>query len=245
MRTSTEAASPGARALAWAVHLYTASGAVIALGALVATVEGEARAAFLWMAAALFIDATDGALARAARVKQVVPAFDGARLDDIVDYLNYVVVPVFFAWHFDMLPAAGAGAIAAAPLLASAYGFCQVDAKTPDHMFTGFPSYWNVAVYYLFALDMPPAVNAAVLVLFSVLVFVPIRYVYPSRNPFLRRATVTAGGVWGVTLIATFFQLPEPDRAIVWASLAFPAWYFALSFYLHFRNPVPSRASNP
>src|SRR5437016_2396417 len=131
-------ASPIRRALAWSVHLYTALGSVAALESLRATVAGDARAAFFWMAIALAIDSSDGVLARTVRVKEVVPTYDGAKLDDIIDYLNYVVVPMFFTVQMGMLPAGIAGAIAAAPLLSSAYGFCTSAAKTADFFFTGF-----------------------------------------------------------------------------------------------------------
>jgi len=226
--------SAASRALAWSVHLYTALGAVIALEALVATVRGDARAAFLWMAAALAIDSSDGTLARAARVKEVVPTYDGSKLDDIVDYLNYVVVPVFFAVEMKLVPDRAVVVIAALPLLASAYGFCQSAAKTADFFFTGFPSYWNITVFYMYAFGAPPSVNAAALVLLSLLVFVPIGYVYPTRQPFLRPLTIALGLAWGAALMVALARLPEPSPVLVYGSLAFPLYYFALSFYLHF-----------
>jgi phosphatidylcholine synthase len=221
-----------ARALAWSVHLYTAFGAVVALEALEATVRGEAREAFLWMALALAIDSSDGVLARAARVKEVVPTYDGGKLDDIVDYLNYVVVPVFFATHTGMLPSGWVGLVAALPLLASAYGFCQSAAKTADFFFTGFPSYWNITVFYLYAVHAPPALNAALLAFLSALVLVPLGYVYPSRQPFLRPLTIGLGLAWGAALLVALWRLPAPSLALVYGSLGFPIYYFALSFHL-------------
>jgi phosphatidylcholine synthase len=231
-------ASVRERTLAWAVHLYTASGAVWALAALAATVGGDSRGAFLWMAVALFVDSTDGTLARAARVKEVVPQYDGSRLDDIVDYLNYVLVPVFFALMNGMLPATYALWIGAFPLIASAYGFCQAAAKTSDFFFTGFPSYWNIAIFYLYVLDMPPRVTAGVLIVLSVLVFVPIGYIYPSRTRSHRPLTLSLGALWGIAMLVALFELPRPSRWLVWGSLVFPIYYFALSFYLHSRRPV-------
>lgn len=225
-----------ARALAWAVHAYTALGAPIALAALVATVEGDVRAAFLWMSLAVFIDATDGVLARAARVKEVVPEFDGARLDDVVDYLNYVVVPIFFAVEQDMLPAGAALWIAAAPLLASAYGFCNTAAKTGDFFFTGFPSYWNVFVFYAWGLGLSPTATATWLLALSALVFVPIGYLYPSRQPFLRPVTIALGALWGAAILIAIARLPTPSPLLLDASLLYVAYYFALSLYLHFKR---------
>jgi phosphatidylcholine synthase len=236
MMSAAPASSLLARALAWSVHLFTALGAVVALEALEATARGEARAAFSWMALALAIDSADGVLARAARVKEVLPSYDGSKLDDLVDYLNYVVVPIFFASRMDMLPSGGAGLFAALPLLASAYGFCQGGAKTADFFFTGFPSYWNITVFYFYTLHTPPALNAALLALLSALVLVPLGYVYPTRQPFLRPLTIGLGLAWGAALVVALWRIPAPSPALVHGSLAFPVYYFALSFYLDRRR---------
>ena len=126
---------------AWLVHAFTATGAVLAYMAVEATIAGDTRRAFLWLVVATLVDAVDGALARLARVKERTPQFNGARLDDIVDYLTFVFVPVFILRHDGLLPAGASGlAVASAVLLSSAYGFSREDAKTPDHFFTGFPS---------------------------------------------------------------------------------------------------------
>ncbi len=233
-------ATPLRRTLAWGVHLYTALGAVIALQAIVATVNGDVRAAFLWMAAALAIDSSDGVLARAVRVKEVVPTYDGAKLDDIVDYLNYVVVPMFFAVQTKLIPPDSAGLVAALPLLASAYGFCTSAAKTTDFFFTGFPSYWNIAVFYMWALGTTPALNAVVLIALAILVFVPIGYVYPTRQPFLRPLTITLGVLWALLLTIALIHLPAPSPTLLRLSFLFPAYYFVLSGYLHLNRGASS-----
>ncbi|HEY8368161.1 MAG TPA: CDP-alcohol phosphatidyltransferase family protein, partial [Thermodesulfobacteriota bacterium] len=154
------------------VHLYTASGVVLALLALDAGLGGRPRAAFVLLTLAVFVDASDGTLARAARVKERASLFDGARMDDIVDYLTFVFVPVVLAYAWGLLPAEGGLLVAACPLLASALGFARVDAKTADHFFTGFPSYWNIVVLYAYLCRWPPWVNAALLLVLSALVFV-------------------------------------------------------------------------
>lgn len=221
---------------AWAVHFYTALGAVLGFAALEATATNSYGRAFFLLAVATFIDCTDGTLARRARVKQVLPHFDGAKLDDIVDYLNYVVVPIVLAHHAALIPAGAGGVfISALPLLASGYGFCQMSAKTSDNFFTGFPSYWNVTVFYFYALHSPGWFNVAMLVLLSALVFVPIRYLYPSRNPTARRTTNVLGVIWGVCVIILILQVPQPSWWLALASLFFPIYYVALSFHLHFR----------
>lgn len=228
---------------AWLVHLYTAAGTVIALLAIDAVYRRAFGAAFAWLALATWIDSTDGALARHFRVKHVVPQLDGARLDDIVDYLNYVVVPVLLAYVAGLIPDGTLGiAIAALPLLASAYGFAQVAAKTPDHFFTGFPSYWNIVVLYLYVLALPVWLNVATIVFLSAMVFVPIRYLYPSRSPVARNLTYVLGGVWAVLVILLLTQFPSPSRMLAAVSLFFPAYYVGLSLYLYVTHPPAAHA---
>lgn len=141
--------------MAWAVHLFTACGAVIGVWCLIAIHRGDYRGAFFGMVLAVVFDAVDGPLARLTRVKEILPQFDGAKLDDIVDYLNYVVVPIVLIHEANLLPASVSLWILPLPLLASAYRFCHVSAKTPDHFFTGFPSYWNILVFYYFVGGVP------------------------------------------------------------------------------------------
>ena len=116
--------------LAWLVHFYTALGAIVGFFSILAIEQGSFREAFFLMALTVVIDATDGTLARVARVKEVIPWFDGNLLDEIVDYLNFVIAPCFFLVHAGLLPPQDSLWLAALPLVASAYGFCRTDAKT-------------------------------------------------------------------------------------------------------------------
>ena len=225
-----------ASAAAWAVHLYTALGAVCGFAAVLATVQADYRAAFLWLVAATCIDATDGVLARAADVKTHAPQFDGARLDDIVDYLTYVFAPVFLMYRAGVLPETWGIVVAAIVLLSSAYGFAATDAKADDHFFTGFPSYWNIVAVYLFAAELPQAFNGAVLLLLSALVFVRVGYIYPSRTPELRGLTIALGAVWAVMVLAIIFTMPVVPRLLLLGSLFFPLYYTVLSLVLQARR---------
>ena len=117
-------------------------------------------------------------------------------------------------------------------LLSSAYGFNRADAKTSDHFYTGFPSYWNIVVFYLFLAGWRASVNAVILVVCAVLVFVPIRYVYPSRTTALRPFTIACGAVWGLIMLFMLWRLPAIPRPVFWASFAFPIYYVGLSLYL-------------
>jgi phosphatidylcholine synthase len=222
----------------WLAHLYTGLGAVAALLATLAVIRGDYRTAFFWLGVQIFIDATDGLLARQLRVKERLPWFDGARLDDIIDYLCYTFIPMLLALHAGLLSGEIAVGVAAVVLLASAYGFSQSAAKvkTTDYFFTGFPSYWNLVVWYLYLFRFPASVNAAILLLFAVLVFVPLRYVYPSRTTALSGVTNALGVLWAVVTIWLLWRLPRVDLTWVWVSMTFPIYYFALSTYLHVRS---------
>jgi len=227
---------PGRLILAWLVHFYTALGAVVGFLSLLAIEQRSFREAFFLMALTVAIDATDGTLARAARVREVLPWFDGNLLDEIVDYLNFVVAPCFFLIHAEVLPRDDALWLAALPLLASAYGFCRAGAKTADNFFLGFPSYWNIVVFYLYLLKAPLWVNAFAIIFLSIMVFVPIKFIYPSRSPRFRASMNTLGLLWGAAVLYLIYRLPEDHRALAFASLLFPAYYTALSLWLEFRR---------
>lgn len=221
---------------AWLVHLYTASGFVWALLAAQAAIDYDYVWAFLYLWLQVAVDATDGALARWADVSRRVPWFSGGKLDDLVDYLAYAFVPALIVWRGPFVPDGWATPLAAAMLLASGYGFSRVDAKTPDHFFLGFPSYWNVVVLYFFLTRSLPWVNALVLAALCVLVFVPIRFVYPSRTPVLPVLTNVLGAAWALVLLALLAIHPRGSRPLLLASFVFPVYYVGLSAALEVRR---------
>jgi phosphatidylcholine synthase len=219
--------------LPWIAHFYTATGAVIALLATGTTFAHNFRAVFIYFVVATFVDATDGVLARALKVKERLPHFDGAKLDDLIDYLMYAFIPALVVWQADLVPTAFP--ICAAMVLSSAYGFSQTNAKvtSTDHFFTGFPSYWNIVVIYLYVLQLPQRTNAIVLAVLAILVFVPIRYVYPSRTLSLKWPTLVLGTMWAVVFTWIIWRLPAVDGPWTMISLVFPVYYVALSLWLH------------
>ncbi len=222
----------------WLVHLYTASGAYLAFLALTRVFYNSYQAAFVWLAVAVVVDATDGLLARRFDVSRRLPHFNGAKLDDIVDYLTYVVVPACIVWNALLVPERWAAGVVAAMLLSSAYGFNRIGAKTTDHFFTGFPSYWNIVVFYLYLAGWPAMVNAAILLVLAALVFAPIRFIYPSRTPAWRTPTVTLGVLWGFQVAAMLRLMPDVPPLLFWTSLIFPLYYVVLSFVLDRRRPA-------
>ena len=234
------------RLAAAAVHVYTACGSALALLIVLAAFDGEPVRA-LWLGLiAMIVDGTDGLLARRLRVKERLPWFDGARLDDIVDYLTYAFAPMLLLWSGNYLPAGSLGVVVAiVPLLASSYQFCRTDAKTDDHFFLGFPSYWNVVAFYAIVLHPGPAVLGGVLLVLSVLVFVPIRYLYPSRTRVLRRVNLLLAGAWLACWALVLWQMPHPHPVVVALSLGYVAYYLCLSLYLTVRARMTRGSSDP
>jgi phosphatidylcholine synthase len=217
------------RLAAWLVHALTASGAAMGLFALLEAARGDLRASALWMLAAFAVDSVDGTLARAAHVHERTPNIDGRRLDDVVDYLNYVIVPCFFLAQGGFV----ATGWTALPALASAYQFAQADAKTDDHFFLGFPSYWNFVAIYAWLLEASSSTTAAWLLGLSILVFVPIKYLYPTRMTRFARTMILGAAAFAalLTLACATNDAALRTRA-AWVSLLYPAAYGALSLWL-------------
>ncbi|MBW1884818.1 MAG: CDP-alcohol phosphatidyltransferase family protein [Deltaproteobacteria bacterium] len=218
------------RMLSWGVHLLTASGGVLGLFALVCIATQRLELAVLLMLASLVVDSIDGTLARAVRVTEHLPQIDGRRLDDIVDYLNFVIVPSFFMWAAGSVVHVG---WLSAPVLASAVGLARVDAKTEDNFFLGFPSYWNILAIFLWLMGMQPVAGTIWVVALSIAVFVPIKYLYPSKvQPLSLRFWLGVGAcIWTAVLVACVLWPAQTSAYfLIEASLAYPAWYLLLSF---------------
>jgi phosphatidylcholine synthase len=227
-------------ALAWAVHAFTALGLVAAAAIAGLIVDGSDQAfyrAFWLMIAATAIDAVDGPLARYAKVSEVLPGFDGRRLDDLIDFLNYTCLPLLLLWR--------AGVVAGSqswwlllPLLASIYGFSQVDAKTGDGFFLGFPSYWNVVAFYLYFLRLDSRLSLAIILVLAVLTFVPLRYFYPTQPGIWNRTICVLAALWGLSLVVMLTLPAEARRPWLEVSLAFPVGYLVLSWELELRRRI-------
>jgi phosphatidylcholine synthase len=228
--------------VAWIAHAYTALGLVLAAGMAVCIFRGGAddyRLAFALMLVACLVDSTDGSLARRLKVKKLLPHFDGAKLDDLIDFLTFTSLPLALVWRAELVPP-GMEWVVVAALLASGYGFCQVPAKTTDGYFVGFPSYWNIVAFYLYVLHLPGWLAAVLILVFAGLTFVPSYYLYPSRGAMLSRTTNFLGGVWVVLLVGVLWSLPtrEPADAeaarqtlyLAIVSLFYPLYYMTVSW---------------
>lgn len=196
--------------------------------ALLATANGQVRSAFLYLVVAGVIDATDGLMARAAKVSKVLPKFSGAQVDNAVDVLTFIWAPIFIMGRESLLPHPLWLAI---PVIAALYAYGQVNMKTPDNFFLGFPSYWNIVALYMHWLH-PGAVIAVLMILIpGIFSFIPTRYLYPSRNSAYWKLSWSLGILWTVLIVWLLFQ-EDPDKKWVWLSLYYPVYYLVVSFYL-------------
>lgn len=202
----------GGIAAAFAVHAFTASGAVLGLLALVAASERRFAAVFLWLGFALVVDGIDGTIARRLRVSERLPRYSGEILDLVVDYLTYVVVPVFVLLQAGLMPGLLAWPLAASILISSAFYFADAEMKTPGGGFRGFPAIWNVAVFLLLVFALPPALNAVIVAGLVAATFAPFVFVHPFRMERMRPLTLAVLGAWMAAAAAA-----------VWGDFATPA----------------------
>ena len=222
------------KGLAWSVHFVTATGAVWGFLTLLAIFEQNWRMVIVWMIIAMFVDGFDGMLARWFHVKEYADRLDGALLDNIIDYLNYVVVAALILVKAPNLLPPGWGLVGAfSILLTSAYQFTQVDAKTDEQsfFFKGFPSVWNFLVIYMMLLGLDPWINVLLIVICNILVFVPVKYIYPSRNTRLRRLTLALTYLYGAMGVWALLQYPSVPQWVVWISLVYVVYYALLSVF--------------
>jgi phosphatidylcholine synthase len=224
------------RLRAASVHVLTASGAVLALLALRAAVHTDWKMMFVWLGIALLVDTIDGPLARRFDVRRVLPRFSGERLDLIVDYLTYVAVPAFVFAESGLLPEDFRLPAAIAILMSGLFHFSDIESKTEEGFFVGFPAIWNVVLLYLFVLGLTPTVALAIVAGLVVLTFVPILCVHPLCVVRLRIMTML------VTLIcvcAAIVAVANPFPSLVWVQItlvAGAAYFTGLCVWRSFRR---------
>lgn len=217
---------------AYGVHILTALGAGLGLWAIVLTYDGFYQEAVWVLAVAAIIDSIDGALARITQTKVHAPKIDGALMDNIVDFVTWTIAPLLWIYATMGLPTW----VLLICAVASIFGFSNTMAKTDDNFFLGFPSYWNIVVFYIFLLELPIAFASAILLVFSLVTFLPVKFVYPTRTDFLRPLTLILGTLFALQLIALLYYFDESAPWLIYTSFIFPFYYFGLSFYMNVKS---------
>jgi phosphatidylcholine synthase len=214
---------------AWLVHAFTGTSALLAFLSLEAVARAEWRTALVWLLVALFVDSVDGTLARAARVKQRTPGFDGAALDLIVDFLTYVFVPTIFIVRAGLVPDGLALPLAALILFSSLYHFARADMKSADNYFRGFPALWNVVAFYLYVTRPGPEAGAVVVALLAASSFAPVYFVHPFRVRDYGVAPPVLAVAWAAATAPLLWVQGDGARTILlWLSLASGAILIAM-----------------
>jgi phosphatidylcholine synthase len=214
-----------ANAAAFGVHIFTASGAVLALFALIAAVERAWPQMFWLLGAALFVDGVDGMIARRLDVAERLPRWSGDVLDLVVDYLTYVFIPAFVVVWSDLIHPLLAVPCAIAIIVSGALYFADRQMKTKDNFFRGFPAVWNVPVFYLVLLKPPSVIAAGTIALLTVATFVPVPFVHPSRVRQGRVITIALLVIWCILACVTLLRDMMPGPWIT-AGLCAIALYF-------------------
>ena len=186
---------------AWAVHGFTASGAVLGFLAIISIVNNDLVGAFLWLGLALLIDGIDGSLARKIGVLDKTPNIDGSTLDNVIDYLNYVIIPALMIYWFQMVPNGWEIILPAGMFAVSLYTFANMNMKTNDYYFSGFPAVWNIVVLYFYILNTHPIINVIIILLLFIFTFIPIKFVHPLRVKKIRNLTIFCTVLWSATTL--------------------------------------------
>lgn len=220
--------------IALTVHTFTTLGAVLAFWSLVLIVRGELQNSLYVMALAVIVDSLDGTLARLADVTIHAPFIDGSLMDNISDYLNWVFIPLFWAFTFLDLSIM----VIFFVLITSLFGFSNTSAKTEDHFFLGFPSYWNFVVFYLYLIDASAWVNSAVMILLALMILVPIKFIYPSRTKLFRKSTIILSVPYAAIVFYMLIYLHDTPPWLILASFYYPVYYVAVSVIADRRNKM-------
>lgn len=209
---------PYAEMRAFSVHILTASGSFLAFLGVVAAAEHHFTHMFWWLALALLVDGIDGPIARKVRVKEVLPNWSGDTLDNIIDYVTYVLLPAFALYQSGMIGEPWSFVAAGMIVVSSAIYYADMGMKTDEYFFSGFPVVWNMVIFTLFVIQAD-ATTAMVLIIISVvLTFLPINFLHPVRVKRLRPLNLGIFLLWsalGVYSLSINFNTPQ------WAVIAF------------------------
>lgn len=226
MNNSAPSPSPLQKTLAWAVHIFTASGMVAGFMAILAINEKDWREAMFWLILCLIIDGIDGTFARMFKVKEVLPFMDGKTMDFVVDIATYAIIPAYFFHEADLVAESWKLPCTALILLVSVIYYGKDGMVSGDNYFIGFPVLWNLVVFYLvFVFQASETTNLVLIVVFSILHFIPIKFAYPSRGARFRIPTLLFSVLFFVVMIAITYLYPERNGL-----LTFGAWLCGLYF---------------
>jgi len=213
---------------AFAVHIFTACGAALALLALILATGGHWAAMFFCLGLALVVDGADGLLAREFQVADVLPRWSGETLDLIVDFTTYVFVPAYAIAASGMLPKALAVPAGVVVVITGALYFADRQMKTADNYFRGFPGLWNLAAFYLYLLEPPEWLAAGLIVALAVLTFLPLKFLHPLRVKRLRWLNIALLVAWAAFAFIAVIQNLVPGPYVTWPLVGIAVYFFGI-----------------
>ena len=211
---------------AFAVHIFTACGAALALLALILATGGHWAAMFFCLGMALVVDGVDGPLAREFKVAEVLPRWSGDTLDLIVDFTTYVFVPAYAIAASGLLPQVLAIPSGVVVVITGALYFADRQMKTPDNYFRGFPALWNLAAFYLYLLAPPPWLAAVMIAALAALSFTPIKFLHPLRVRHWRVLNIALLAAWAALAFLAVINDLAPGPYVTWPLVAIAIYFF-------------------
>lgn len=216
------------KALAWSVHIFSASGLLAGFMAILAINAKNWRAAMAWLLVALFIDGIDGTFARRFKVEEVLPNINGKTIDYIIDFATYAIIPAYFFYMAELVDPAWNLPLTFLILLVSAIYYGKEGMVSEDYYFIGFPVMWNVVVFFLlFIFYLSELGNAAIIVIFSIMHFLPIKFAYPSRATRLQTLTIIFTIIILLAMILAVWFYPNVPIWLKWTAVG-SLTYFGL-----------------
>jgi phosphatidylcholine synthase len=215
------------RIRAFTVHVFTATGAALALLALILATGGHWAGMLFCLGLALLVDGLDGPMARAFEVEKLLPRWSGNTLDLVVDFTTYVFVPAFAIAASGLLPQVLAIPAGIVVVITGALYFADRDMKTDDNYFRGFPAVWNLAAFYLYLLEPPEWAAAIAIVVLAGLSFAPIKFLHPLRVQRWRTINIALLAAWAVLAFIAIVQDLSPGLYVT-LPLSLIAVYFFL-----------------
>lgn len=212
------------RLKALGVHLFTATGAVWAVLALLAAVNGDWATMFIWLIVAMVVDGIDGPLARRYQVKQNWATYDGVAMDLMVDYMTWIFIPAFALFKSGLLPGWTGWVCAIAIIYGSLLYMADTRMKTRDNSFAGFPACWNMLVLVLFALKPSYWVILALVILLTMAMFLPVKFIHPVRTERWRAVSLPMMAAWVVFALWAIAVDFHPQSWALWGLVVSSLW---------------------
>lgn len=209
---------------ALSVHLLTATGAILAMLAMLAAVDGEWSLMFLWLVAAFVVDGIDGPLARRYQVKTNWPSLDGVLMDLIIDYLTYVFIPAFALFKSGLLAGWTGWFAIFVIVFGSVIYFADTRMKTKDNSFSGFPGCWNMVVIVLFAVQPHWLIILSIVTVLTIAMFTPIKFIHPVRTGRWRAVSLPVAGLWVICAAAAAWVDFHPESWAIWGLVGASCW---------------------